>query len=34
VAGLIVNNVQLSTMAGYGPYYTYYHKKYRKYYAQ
>jgi exopolysaccharide transport family protein len=34
LAGIVVNNAQLGVLKNYAPYYSYYHKKYQKYYAQ
>jgi exopolysaccharide transport family protein len=34
LAGVVLNNAQLGVVSTYAPYYSYYHKKYQKYYQQ
>jgi polysaccharide biosynthesis transport protein len=34
IAGIVFNNAQLDRMASYSPYYSYYHKRYQKYYTE
>lgn len=34
LAGILLNNTQLGLVSSYAPYYSYYHKKYQKYYQQ